>query len=143
MKDATARAGNYVLDDQIGFILRRANQRHLALFAAGIPELTPTQFAALSKLCQLGRVSQNALGRATAMDASTIKGVVDRLRGKGLVVSQSDPDDQRRIYLSPSTEGRELFKRLAPRAAEISRDTLAPLAPADRDILLKLLARLA
>jgi len=32
------------LDDQIGFILRQATQRHAAIFASGIGgDLTPTQ----------------------------------------------------------------------------------------------------
>ena len=69
----------YRLDDQIGFLLRRANQRHLSLFAEVIPELTTTQLAALAKLHEQGAMSQNQLGRATAMDAATIKGVVGRL----------------------------------------------------------------
>jgi cobyrinic acid a,c-diamide synthase len=66
----------YVLDDQIGFVLRRVTQRHLAIFSDAIPEVTTTQFAALAKLAELGPLSQNHLGRVTAMDAATIKGVV-------------------------------------------------------------------
>ncbi|MFC3117565.1 MarR family winged helix-turn-helix transcriptional regulator [Jhaorihella thermophila] len=92
---------DYVLDEQVGFLMRRANQRHLAIFARSIPDLTPTQFAALARLCELERVSQNALGRATAMDAATIKGVVDRLRARGLVEVTPDEVDQRRVVLAP------------------------------------------
>ena len=43
-------AGAYRLTSQAGHLLRRANQRHLAIFAARMPELTPRQFAALAKL---------------------------------------------------------------------------------------------
>ena len=67
---------DYVLDDQIGYVLRRVTQRHLALFAQAIPDVTTTQMAVLARLAQLGPQSQNALGRETAMDAATIKGVV-------------------------------------------------------------------
>ena len=132
----------YVLDDQVGFLLRRANQRHLAIFAAGIAELTPTQFAALARLCELGRASQNALGRATAMDAATIKGVVDRLRARGLVEVRPDRRDQRRVVLAPSAAGRALFDSLSGRAAAISRETLAPLSDAEQALFLSLLRRL-
>ena len=69
----------YQLDEQVGFLLRRANQRHLSVFAGLIPELTTTQFAAIARLADEGPMSQNQLGRATAMDAATIKGVVGRL----------------------------------------------------------------
>ncbi len=135
-------ADNYALDAQVGFLLRRANQRHLAVFAEGISELTPTQFAALAKLCELGAVSQNALGRATAMDGATIKGVIDRLRAKDLVVSTPDPDDQRRILLKPTAAGWDLFENVAPAAHQITKNTLAPLNDAEQTIFLLLLQKL-
>ena len=52
----------YRLQDQIGFLLRKAQQRHVAIFAAHIPEVTPPQFAALAKLGEVGETSQNQLG---------------------------------------------------------------------------------
>ncbi len=141
--NSDATTGSYRLDDQVGFILRRANQRHLALFARDIPDLTPTQFAALAKLCELGQASQNALGRATAMDAATIKGVVDRLRNRGLVAARRDADDARRVHLSPTDQGQQLYASLLPRAREISKETLAPLAPREAAVFLQLLEKLA
>ena len=141
--NSDATTGSYRLDDQVGFILRRANQRHLALFARDIPDLTPTQFAALAKLCELGQASQNALGRATAMDAATIKGVIDRLRKRGLVAARRDADDARRVHLSPTKQGQQLYEALPPRAREISKETLAPLTPQEATLFLQLLEKLA
>ncbi len=43
----------YILERQVGFVMRRAVQRHIAIFSALIPEMTPTQFAALAKLLSL------------------------------------------------------------------------------------------
>jgi len=144
MADATEITEQaYVLDEQVGFLMRRANQRHLALFARHIPGLTPTQFAALAKLCELGEASQNALGRATAMDAATIKGVVDRLRARGYLASRPDPEDSRRIHLRPSAKGLAEFARLAPEAQMITTETLAPLSVAEQRSLLKLLEKLS
>ena len=43
----------YNLDEQVGFILRQVWQRHAAIFAREIGiNLTPTQWAALSKLME-------------------------------------------------------------------------------------------
>lgn len=140
--DNTAEQDSYRLERQVGFLMRRANQRHLALFARHIPELTPMQFAALAKLCELGQASQNALGRATAMDVATIKGVVDRLRLRGLVEAAPDPDDQRRVFLTPSAAGRALYAELVPKAERITAETLAPLEPAERETFLRLLRKL-
>ena len=78
----------YILERQVGFVMRRAVQRHIAIFSALIPEMTPTQFAALAKLSELGQASQNELGRLTSMDVATIKGVVDRLRARELIRSR-------------------------------------------------------
>ena len=132
----------YVLDDQIGYLLRRVTQRHLALFAQNIPELTTTQFAVLSRLASLGPQSQNALGRETAMDAATIKGVVDRLARQGLLATSPDAADRRRLTVTLTDQGRALFERLIPAAHQVSQHTLAPLTPAESATLAALLARL-
>lgn len=133
---------DYRLDRQVGFLLRRAQQRHLSIFAAAMPGMTPTQFAALAKLCELGPTSQNALGRATAMDAATIKGVIDRLRAKGLIATSRDPEDQRRILIGATDLGSATYARLRAQAHQITADTLAPLTPAERISFLALLERL-
>jgi DNA-binding MarR family transcriptional regulator len=132
----------YVLDRQVGYLLRRATQRHLAIFAAHMPGLTPTQFAALARLCTQGAQSQNALGRATAMDAATVKGVIDRLRAKGLVTARRDRADRRRIVLEPTAAGRDAFAAATAPAHRVTAETLAPLDPGERETLVALLSRL-
>lgn len=133
----------YVLDDQIGYVLRRVTQRHLALFSEAIPEVTTTQFAVLARLAELGPLSQNHLGRETAMDAATIKGVVDRLARQGLVETSPDPDDRRRLTVALTTAGEALFRNRCATALEVSARTLDHLSAAERDQLLALLSRLA
>ncbi|MFN4140885.1 MarR family winged helix-turn-helix transcriptional regulator [Aestuariivirga sp.] len=136
--------GDYRLEEQVGFHLRRAGQRHAAIFASGMVEgLTPTQWAALVKLAELGSASQNLLGRETAMDAATIKGVVDRLGRRGLIATAPDPDDARRTRVSISPEGLKLVQRGIVPAQAITAETLKPLAPAERRLLLDLLGRIA
>ena len=132
----------YVLERQVGFVMRRAVQRHIAIFSALIPEMTPTQFAALAKLCELGQASQNELGRLTAMDVATIKGVVDRLRARSLISSALVESDKRRLMLTPTRQGRALSRKYALQAAEVTRQTLAPLDNGERRQLLQLLKRL-
>lgn len=133
----------YDLDAQIGYLLRRVTQRHLALFAQAIPELTTMQFAVLARLAQLGPLSQNHLGREASMDAATIKGVVDRLVRQGLVVTTPDPDDRRRLTVSLTDSGATLVASLVPAALAVTEATLAPLTAEERATLSALLARLA
>jgi DNA-binding MarR family transcriptional regulator len=133
----------YVLEDQIGFILRQVWQRHAAIFAAGIgANLTPTQWAALAKLAETGPCSQNQLGRLTAMDVATIKGVIDRLTARGLTETSADPQDGRRLKVSLTRNGRELAEKAALNALAITRETLAPLDASEREMLTTLLSRL-
>jgi DNA-binding MarR family transcriptional regulator len=148
--DMTARAqaadaSVYVLDEQVGHLLRRAHQRHAAIFQEMIDDaqLTPLQFAALMKLADVGETSQNQLGRLTAMDAATMQGVIKRLIVRGLVERRPDPDDRRRLLLTLSPNGAALAGRVAERGLEISAKTLEPLSAAERDTFLKLLARLS
>ena len=68
-QDLTLNA-DYALEQQIGFKLRLANQRHLEIFNRRMPDITPTQFAVLAKLRDEARISQNHLGRLVGMDAS-------------------------------------------------------------------------
>lgn len=136
-------AAGYRLDDQVGFRMRQANQRHLAIFSRHIPDLTPMQFAALAKLSELKRISQNDLGRQTAMDAATMKGVIDRLAKKGLVAGRADPGDRRRRLLTLTPAGAAAYAAHAPAALAITAETLAPLTEPERRRFLKLLAKLA
>ncbi len=133
----------YVLDEQVGFILRQVWQRHSSIFSRDIgTNLTPTQWAALSKLAETGPCSQNQLGRLTAMDVATIKGVIDRLTARGLTETSQDPEDGRRLLVSLTRAGQQLAEKLAPNALAITRETLAPLDAKECETLMALLNKL-
>lgn len=133
----------YVLDEQVGFILRQVWQRHSSIFSRDIgTNLTPTQWAALSKLAETGPCSQNQLGRLTAMDVATIKGVIDRLTARGLTETSQDPEDGRRLLVSLTRAGQQLAEKVAPNALAITRETLAPLDAKERETLMALLNKL-
>ncbi|MBD3846532.1 DNA-binding MarR family transcriptional regulator [Bosea sp. OAE752] len=134
----------YVLDEQVGFLMRKAQQRHIAIFqqTIGPGGPTPTQFAALSRLAASKEISQNQLGRLTAMDPATIKGVITRLAERGLVERLPDPNDQRRVLIRLSDQGRALMPELFARAAAITAATLQPLTEKEAQQLSLLLAKL-
>lgn len=134
---------SYVLEDQIGFMLRQVWQRHAAIFAKEIGiNLTPTQWAALAKLTETGPCSQNQLGRLTAMDVATIKGVIDRLTARGLTETSSDPQDGRRLLVSLTRAGQAMAEKAAPNALAITKETLAPLDAKERETFIALLSKL-
>jgi len=138
-----ARGLPYVLEEQIGFILRQVYQRHSTIFAEQMESgLTPTQWTALVKLFEVGPCSQNRLGRIAAMDVATIKGVIDRLTARGLTETSQDPEDGRRLSVSLTEVGRLAVENALPNAIGITELTLGPLAPKERETLLLLLSKL-
>jgi DNA-binding MarR family transcriptional regulator len=135
--------GRYVLDEQGGFLMRVAMQRHTSIFTSRMIEgLTQTQFAALAKLYEVGPCSQNHLGRLIYLDAATIKGVVDRLHLRGFVTALNDPKDRRRRAVSLTDRGRQVTETAMRVAAEITAATLAPLTADEQRQISKLLRKL-
>ena len=148
VNDPSARPspGPYVIEDQVGHLLRRAHQRATAIFLAELGErfaVTPTQYAALVKLHDLGEQSQNQLGRLTAMDPATIQGVIRRLEERRLIERSGDPGDKRRTNLRLSAAGEALVVAMIPGGVAVTGATLAPLDAEERRLFLALLRRLA
>jgi DNA-binding MarR family transcriptional regulator len=135
--------GRYVLDDQAGFLMRVAMQRHTSIFTSRMVEgLTQTQFAALAKLYEVGPCSQNYLGRLIYLDAATIKGVVDRLHLRGFVTALNDPKDRRRRAVALTERGRTVTEAAMTVASEITAATLGPLTADEQRQITKLLRKL-
>ena len=135
---------DFHVEDHVGFVLRRAHQRHVALFTAALAhvEITPTQFTALLKTVQGRRVTQNLLGRQAAMDPATIQGVVRRLIARGLIRRSCDPLDRRTAVLEPTEAGVALITDVVACAQQAHEAALAPLSPEERADLLHLLRKI-
>ncbi|WP_239031902.1 MarR family winged helix-turn-helix transcriptional regulator [Paroceanicella profunda] len=142
-QDARRLDHGYVLDDQVGFLLRKAWQRNTVIFTEKMATgLTPTQFSVMYRLSEVGSVSQNQLGRSVAMDGATTKGVVDRLIARGLLTTRPDPDDRRRHLVSLTDAGWEVFEASVMIAHEVTADTLSALTAAEQRTLVRLLAKI-
>ena len=141
---ATDAVAGFVVEDHVGFLLRRAHQRHVALFTAAMAhaELTPTQFTALLKTVERGRTTQNHLGRLAAMDPATIQGVVRRLVARGLMRTGPDKMDRRTAVLEPTEAGVALIASVVACARQAHEAALAPLTPEERVQVLTLLRKM-
>lgn len=124
----------YVFSDQIGFLLRRAYQRHLAIFQANASdsELTSVQFSTLCALRDNGPQSQGELVKATGVDQATIRGIIERLKARRLVTLAKDSVDGRKVIVSLTNAGTDILARMIPRAAEITELTFGSLNPGER-----------
>ena len=135
----------YKIEEQVGYLLRRAHQRASAIFQVtiGDPNITPTQYPSMAKLNEYRELSQNHLGRLVGMDKATVQGVVRRLKDRGLVDSRPDPGDARRTLLSLTTEGQRSVNKLLMNGPAVSRETLKPLSAEEQRRLFELLAKLS
>ncbi len=105
-------------------------------------DLTPTQFAALATILRHGDVSQNHLGRLTAMDPSTISLVVRKLRKLGLVTRGASSTDQRMVIITLTNKGVDYTLDRLAKSKEVGDLLLAPLSAAEQAMLLELLRRI-
>jgi DNA-binding MarR family transcriptional regulator len=143
-REPAGAATGYRLDDQIGFLLRRAYQRASANLVEriGAEDLTAPQFAVLVRLHEFGGVSQNELGRLVVMEPANVRDVVQRLKRRGLVRTAPVDGDRRRVLIRLSHRGTRLVEGLIPVELECTERTLSQLSEPERQRLLKLLRKL-
>jgi DNA-binding MarR family transcriptional regulator len=131
--DARLAAVGYDLDLHPAHIIRKVHQRATTCFQ---------QFAALATILRHGDVSQNHLGRLTAMDPSTISLVVRKLRKLGLVTRGASSTDQRMVIITLTNKGVDYTLDRLAKSKEVGDLLLAPLSAAEQAMLLELLRRI-
>lgn len=142
---AAPAAQGYDFSQQVGHLLRRAYQRHVAIFQQGIPDsqLTAAQFVVLCAVHEKLSCSLNDVVRATAIDQGTARGVVDRLKGRDLLDVSPDPSDRRKVVIRATAAGRALVAEMVPFAAGITEATFGDMNPAERVAVLFLLQKMS
>jgi DNA-binding MarR family transcriptional regulator len=68
--------------------------------------------------------------------------VIDRLCARGLTETSADPEDGRRLRVSLTRAGQQLAEKVAANALAITKETLAPLDPREREMLVAMLEKL-
>ncbi|MBB2173985.1 MarR family transcriptional regulator [Gluconacetobacter asukensis] len=142
---AVAPLPDYMLGEQIGHLLRKAYQRHTAIFQQTMGEdgLTAVQFAVMVTIHEAGTVALTRISQLTAIDLATLRGIVARLGERDLVVVEHNASDRRQRLASLTKQGEELVKRDLPLAARITELTLVPLDACERIAAIQVLKKLA
>jgi DNA-binding MarR family transcriptional regulator len=135
---------HYDFSKQIGHLLRRAYQRHTALFQQIIPndQLTAAQLVSLCAIKDSGACSLSHIVKQTAIDQATIRGVISRLKSRGLVTTQHDGLDKRRVLVQLTPKGAGLVDAMVPYAFDVTEKTFSGLNSAERVALLYLLTKM-
>lgn len=125
-----------------GFLVRRTQQAHLAVWAQEVGALlTNVQFGLLNVLHRLGEASQRQLCDELDLDRSTVAGLVLRLESRGYVARARATGDRRRNVVRLTPEGLATLRATAAAAARVDGALTAGLSPAERDELRRLLTR--
>lgn len=133
----------YDFREQVGFLLRSAFQRHTAIFMSNmVGSLTQTQLAAMAALYYSEPLAHNELGAFVRLDAATIKGVIDRLKKRGLVKAWTTAADRRSRTVTLTPKGRQLFRKVVPHGHFITSETLKSLSAHEQIVLVDLLKKL-
>ncbi len=98
--------------------------------------------AVLAATAEYGPVAQADLGRRLAVDPKDMVGMLNHLQEAGLVLRAPDPDDRRKNAVTVTPEGTDVLARCAALAEAANAEFLAPLSPAERELLMSLLTRL-
>jgi DNA-binding MarR family transcriptional regulator len=127
-----------------GHLIRRAQQIAVAIFMeeCAAYDLTPVQYAALVAIREHPGTDATRLSALIAFDRSTLGSVLERLEARELVLRYPSPDDKRVKLLRISPSGRALLGRAEGAVRRAQRRILAPLEPADRATLMRLLHQL-
>jgi DNA-binding MarR family transcriptional regulator len=135
----------YAFSEQIGHLLRRAYQRHTAIFQSTVPDdqLTATHFVVLLTVRKQPGAGVPAIARATALDEASVRAMVERLKWRRLVDAAHEPGDARDMKVTLTDAGSDLVAKIVPYAFDVSAKTLAPLNESERAVLLGLLRRIA
>jgi DNA-binding MarR family transcriptional regulator len=136
-------ASSYDLDNQIGFRLRLAMQKHTDIFFKNMDVgLTQAQFAAMARLQTTGACSQNKLGRSVGLDTASMVGVIRRLKARKLISIVKNKEDRRRVIIDLTASGRALVVKAIEMGTKANEQTLSPLTLAQRKQLISLLSLL-
>jgi DNA-binding MarR family transcriptional regulator len=132
------------LQTQPGHLIRRAQQIAVAIFIEECAafDLTPVQYAAMVAIQENEGIDATRLSAQIAFDRSTLGNVLERLEARGFVERYSSPDDKRVKLLRLTPQGRTVTRRAEAAVRRTQDRILAPLEPADRRVLLGLLAQI-
>ncbi|HUB75559.1 MAG TPA: MarR family transcriptional regulator [Solirubrobacteraceae bacterium] len=99
-------------------------------------------FAVLTALADFGPQSQAELGRHLQLDRSDIAAATRELERAGHIQRSRDAGDRRRNLVALTPAGVFALRQLDAHVTEAQEELLAPLLPAERSELARLLARL-
>lgn len=133
-----------VLWERPGFLVRRLNQIHYALFfeECHTQNITPVQYGILTALSLVPWMDQTEIGMDVGLDRTTTADVIKRLQERGLIDRRINPGDKRSRQAALTRAGAALVQDLHGSMARAQQRLLEPLSPRNREVFMRLLGTL-
>ena len=132
-----------VLDDLLGYHLRRASILDLAGFAAALgDEIKPVSFTVLCLIDETPGITAAEIGRQARLQRANLAPMLADFDAKGWIERRPDAEDQRIQHLHLSPTGADAVAGWRARAMAQEERTFGALTPKERDTLRQLLARI-
>lgn len=141
-KDSVIETGH--LWQRPGFLIRRLNQIHIALFFECCKDfaITPVQYGLLTTLSEQPNLDQTSLCAEVGVDRTTMADVLRRLEERGLVKREPSATDGRVKIANITAEGRETMKEMYASMREAQVRFLSPLGPREQATFIAMMMKL-
>ncbi|MDR5816708.1 MULTISPECIES: MarR family winged helix-turn-helix transcriptional regulator [unclassified Caballeronia] len=127
-----------------GFLIRRLNQIHIALFFECCKDfaITPVQYGLLTTLSERPGLDQTSLCAEVGVDRTTMADVLRRLEERGLVKREPSPNDGRLKLANITAKGRRTMKEMYGSMRQAQVKFLEPLSAEDRVHFVRMMMKL-
>ncbi len=134
----------YTIWDRPGYLVRRLHQIHVAMFLDKVADgsMTPIQYGLLSILATRPNIDQFTIGEELGLDRANVAGILKRLESRKLISRIVDDENRRRKLCVATTKGIALVKQHEKAMKDCQTQLLNPLSGVERDVFMRLLARL-
>lgn len=127
-----------------GHLIRRCRQIAVAIFLDEMApfNITSEQYGTLSMIRSYPGIDQRTLADLIAIDRSTIGTLLERLEGRGYIERRMPAHNQRikQAFITPV--GRQVLEDSAEALERVQQRILAPLEPAEQQMLVHLLHKM-
>ncbi|MBS7808069.1 MarR family transcriptional regulator [Variovorax sp. PCZ-1] len=138
-------ATSFDFSQEPGYLIRRAHQTSMAIFAEelGEYEVTSLQFAILQALVDEPGADQITVAQRVALDAATSGSIIMRLEERGWLRREASPSDKRRKLLWLTPVGEKMAMDMKKHARKVQQRLLQALSEQERVQLVALLKRVS
>ena len=133
------------LHGEVGHLLRRANQFAMSKCrkVLGPYKVTPTQYAVLRGLKELGPTIQRRLAQHVGLEPSNVHGMLKRLKEMKLVSISVDSVSQRADFISLTKKGAKLLNELNPLFLQHDKYLISLLSDGEKEPFITALKKFA